>query len=367
MKSTLSAKNVAWLLLAACSTFFTNVRTQTITHVDFDLPALDYDVVYLADFIDVTTNKLSKTIPNFSGSIRADGVGQIMLDVTASIQFRGEDVQTLVSAETEPFKINFSRTLTSADLAAGSTSDIEIKGSPYYENKDLRDRIEKYAEKFPTAPVGQYFIEIVAYSVTPTGGKGSVLGSVRKTITVRNASPEEVQVNLIDPQPGATIATTLPTFSWTSPNTKATLYVYEKLPVYQSLQEAITGVPYLKQELDGVQTFTYPANAARRLEQNKDYVWFVEVSVTTNRQTVVRQSEVRLFKIRLDNRQDQAISDMMNSFGGSVGGTFATLQNMGWTPSGTMTLDGKTITLDELKALVAKLVAANTPVTVRVE
>jgi hypothetical protein len=93
----------------------------------------------------------------------------------------------------------------------------------------------------------------------------------------------------------------------------------------------------------------------------------VEASVVTNRQTVVRRSEVRLFRIRLENRQDQGISDMMNSFGGSVGGTFATLKSMGWTPSGTMTLDGKPITLDELKAVVAKLVAQNTLVTLRIE
>ena len=362
-----SVNSLAWLLSIICAMFFTTVRAQTITHVDFDLPSLDYDVVYLADFVDVTTNKLSKNIPNFSGSIRADGVGQIMLDVTASVQLKGEAVEELVFAETEPFKINFTRTLTSADLAAGGASDIEIKGSPYRENMALRDKIQKYAERFPTAPVGQYFIELVAYSVTPAGEKGGVLGKIQKTITVRNASPEEVQLNLLDPQPGATISSTLPTFSWNSPNPKVTLYVYEKLPIYQSLQEAITGVPYLKQDIDGPQTFTYPANALRRLEQNKSYVWFVEAPVITNRQTIMRRSEVRLFRIRLDDRQSQEISDMMNSFGGSAGGTFATLQNMGWTPSGSMTLDGKPITLDELKALVAKLVAQNTQVTLRVE
>ncbi len=58
---------------------------------------------------------------------------------------------------------------------------------------------------------------------------------------------------------------------------------------------------------------------------------------------------------------------MMNSFGGAAAGTFATLQGMGWTPSGTMTLDGKPITLDELKALVAQLVAQNIQVTLRIE
>ncbi|HTP12618.1 MAG TPA: hypothetical protein VMM37_03285 [Bacteroidota bacterium] len=367
------AKRLAWPLLFVCATFVSTVRTQTITHVDFDFPALNYDVVYLADFVDVTTNKLARNIPSFSGSISADGVGQIMLDVTASIKFRGEDAQELVFAETEPFRIDHTRTLTSADLATGSTSGIEIKGSPYRENKALRDRIQNYAEKFPTAPVGTYYIEVDAFSVTATGEKGNPLGSIRRTITVRNASPEEVQVNLVDPQPGQIISTTLPTFTWNSPNSKVTLFVYEKLPIYQSLQEAIGGVPCLQEEIDGPQTYVFPnaqdanSKAWRQLQVNHDYVWFVEATVTTNRQTVARRSEVRLFKIRLDNRQDQAVEDMMNSLGGSAGGTFSTLQNMGWSPSGSMTLDGRTITLDDVKALVAKLMAQNTPVTVRVE
>lgn len=355
------------VVLAALMMFgFSNSRAQ-ITHVDFDLPSLDYDVIYLADFIDVTSNKLASSIPNFSGTIRADGNGQIMLDIGASIQLRGESSpEQLVFAETEPFTINGSRTISSSDLAAGSLSDIKIKGNPYSENQSLRDRITNYAREFPTAPVGQYIIQMTAFSVIG-GQKGSVLGSTQKTITVRNASPDEVQVNLIDPQPGAVIATQFPTFSWTSANPNVTLFVYEMLPVYQSLQEAVTGIPYLKQDVSGAQTFTYPATTSRLLEQNKSYVWFVQTSVTTNRQTVQKQSEVRLFRIQLDNRADQDISNLMNDFGGNAAGTFATLQSIGWIPIGTMTLDGKPLTLDDLKALVAKLTAQNTQVTIRVE
>jgi hypothetical protein len=337
-----------------------------ITHVDFSLPSLDYDVIYLADFIDVSSNKLAKDIPNFSGAITAIGKGKIILEVMAQVVLKGDaGPSVLATATTKPFAIDGSRSITANDLAGG-VSDIDIATS--YENTAVRKRLENYVETFPTAPVGEYILDLKAWDVTASNTQGTtLLGSVHKVITVRNASPEEVQVNLIDPQPGATIATTFPTFSWNSPNPKVTLYVYEKLPIYQSLQEAISGVPYLKEDLTGAQTFTYPANALRRLEQNKAYVWFVEAPVMTNRQTVVRRSEVRLFRIRLDDRQSQEISDMMNSFGGSAGGTFATLQNMGWTPSGTMTLDGKPITLDDLKALVAKLVAQNTTVKLHVE
>jgi hypothetical protein len=365
MKRNIAIGTFAWLLAAILTLGLSTSGAQTITRVDFDLPSLDYDVIYLADFIDVSSNKLSSNIPNFNGTIRADGIGYIVLHATVLLQLKGDPgPQELVYAETEPFLINGPRSLTATDLASGGASDIKIKGNPYRENKSLRDRIQNYAKQFPTAPVGQYIIQLVAFDSSNTRNLGP---GTQKTITIRNASPDEIQVNLIDPQVGAVISTTLPTFSWTSPNPNVTLYVFEMLPIYQSLQEATNGIPFLKQEVNGPQTFTYPANASRRLEQNKLYVWYVEASVTTNRQTVQKQSELRLFKIQLDNRANQEVSDLMNGLGGGAAGTFSTLQSIGWTPSGTMTLDGKPLTLDDLKALVAKLAAQNIQVSVRVE
>jgi hypothetical protein len=356
---------VGWLLAAFLTIGFSTSRAQKIKNVDFDLPSLDYDVIYLGDFIDISSNKLAKNIPNFSGTIRADGAGYIVLHATVLIQLQGDPgPQELVYAETNPFFINGSRSLTASDLATGSTSDIQIKGSPYRENSALRSRIEDYAKQLPTAPVGRYFIQLVAFDSSNTSPLGS---GTQKIITIRNASPDEVQVNLIDPQPGAVVSTTLPTFSWSSANSNVTVYVFEMLRVYQSIEEAITGIPYLKQDISGAQSFTYPANALRRLEQNKSYVWYVEAAVTTNRQTIQRRSEIRLFRIQSDNRANQEISDMMNNFGNTVAGTFSTLQSIGWIPNGTITLDGKPLTLDDLKALVAKLTAQNVQVTVRVE
>jgi hypothetical protein len=355
---------VVWLLPAIILISFSTARAQRITHVDIDLPSLDYDVIYLGDFIDVTSNKLSKDIPNFNGTIRANGSGYIVLDVTALIQLKGDPgPQELVFAETEPFSVKVLRTLSAGDLAAGSVTDIKVKGSPYRENASLRKRIEDYAKQFPTAPVGQYTLQFVVYDSSMT----NVVGRVQKILTIRNASPDEVQINLLDPQPGAVIPTTVPTFSWNTPNPNVTLYVYEKLPIHQTPQDAINGNPYLKLPVTGAQTVTYPADATRRLEQNKSYVWFVETAVSTNRQTIERRSEVRLFRIRTTNQQSQTVSDIMNGFGGSSAGTYSTLQNIGWVPSGTITLDGKPVSIDDIKSLVAKLAAQNIQVTVRVE
>ncbi len=368
MKRNIAIDRFAWILAAIVALGFSTSRAQTITRVDFDLPSLDYDVIYLADFIDVSSNKLSSNIPNFNGTIRANGKGYIVLHATVLLQLKGDHgPQELVYAETEPFFINGSRSLTATDLAAGGASDIKIKGTPYRENQSLRDRIQNYAKQFPTAPVGQYIIQLVAFDSSNTINLGP---GTQKTISIKNASPDEVQVNLVDPQPGAVISVTVPTFTWTSPNPDVTLYVYEKPPYYNSLEEAVNGVPYLKQEVNGPQTFTYPAIAtptARTLWPNKSYVWYVEAAVTTNRQTVQKRSEIRLFRIQTDNRADQEVSDIMGGFGSGPAGTFSTLQSIGWTPTGTMTLDGKPLTLDDLKALVAKLTAQNIQVTVRVE
>lgn len=373
MKRNIAIGALGWILVAIVTLGYSTSTAQTITHVDFELPSLNYDVIYLSDFIDLSTSKLAKNIPNFSGTILATGTGdgnvQIILDVRAEMLLKGDAGPTvLATATTKPFNIlltngSGSRTISAHDLS-GESSGLDIAQS--YENTSARQRIEDYAKSMPTAPVGQYTFQLTAYSVVG-GDKGIPLGSTQKVISVRNASPSEVQVNLIDPQPGAVVSTTLPTFSWSSQNPNVTLFVYEMLPVYQSLEEAVTGVPYLKQDVSGAQTFTYPANAARRLEDGKSYVWFVQTAVTTNRQTIQRTSEVRLFRIQLDNRANQQITDMFSSFGGSAAGTFATLQSMGWIPTGTITLDGRPLTLDDLKALVAKLVAQNTPVTVRVE
>jgi len=366
MKRNFAMTKIGWLVAALMTFGLSTLRAQAITQVDFDLPSLDYDVIYLGDFIDVTANKLAKNIPNFTGTIRANGSGYILLHATVLIQLKGDPgPEELVYAETYPFYINGSRTLSASDLAEGSVSDIKTNDRLQRRHTDVENRIKNYAQQFPTAPVGQYILQLQAYDSSDTKPLGP---GMQKIITVRNASPDEVQVNLIDPQPGAVVSTTLPTFSWSTSNSDVTLYVYEMLPIYQSVEEAITGIPYLKvNPPSGAQTFTYPADAQRRLEQNKSYVWFVEAAVTTNRQTIQRRSEIRLFRIQLDNRANQEISDMMNNFGGSAAGTFATLQSIGWIPAGTITLDGKPMTLDDLKALVAKLTAQNIQVSIRVE
>jgi len=342
-----------------------SATAQSLTSVRIELPAFAYDVLYLADFIDVGTQKLASNIPDFSGSIIAEPAGssgQIRLVAKASIRLQGDAQPNLVAeATTRAFTVNGSRTFSSRDLASGSTGDIQIETSREIEGQ--RKRLEDYAARFPTAPVGQYVLEIVAQNATGT----VTLGRVTKVISIRNASPDEVVITLLDPQPGAVISSIAPTFSWSSPNPKIKLSVYEKLPVHQTPQEATTGIPYLAVELNGLSTLTYPANAPRRLEQNRTYVWFVETEVTTNRGPVRRRSELNVFRIQLSNPQQQAVEQLFNGLGSSAQGTYATLQGIGWLPSGEISLDGRRLTRDELAGLITKTAGQSIQFKVRVE
>jgi hypothetical protein len=174
-----------------------------------------------------------------------------------------------------------------------------------------------------------------------------------------------VVVTLVSPEHGSSVPTPFPTFTWTSQKPKVTLYVYEKLPVHRSAEEAVTGIPYLKLELNGISTFTYPADAARRLEVGKTYLWFVETEVVTTRGNLSRRSEVRLFRVQAGGG-DNALTRLLSTLPGDVAGQLQQLIQDGWIPSG-VTLDGRPLNQGELTALFQQLARNNTEVNFRVE
>lgn len=355
-------------LLNAIILLIVMVAPMTLTaqgvgiEIDFD----SYDVVYLADFINPTTGKLSGTIPNVSFVLTSrtpTGSVRLYLEINAQIRFRGDASAAplfSVPARTSEFELRGTRVITSRELSEGA---LDIRVVEYKENESVKNRLEEHAKRFPTAPVGTYDVSVQAFAA----GTGALLGSSLKTVSIQNAAVSEVQVTLIDPLPGETVSTPFPTFSWSSDRPEVTLYVYEKLPIHRSPEEAITGIPYLVMKLENRTTFTYPTTAPRRLEQNKSYFWFVETSVQTNRGVEKRQSEIRMFRVNLEQALAQAIEQIMNSLGGDFAGTMATLQQMGWVPTSNPTLDGRTMTREELIALINQLISKNTKLNVRVE
>jgi hypothetical protein len=137
------------------------------------------------------------------------------------------------------------------------------------------------------------------------------------------------------------------------------------LPIHRSPEEAVTGLPYLKRDITGASTFTYPADAERRLEMGKRYLWFVETKVVTTRGDLTRRSDVRTFRVRPETGSN-ALARFLSTLPGDVSGQISQLIQDGWVPSG-VTLDGQAINQGELTALFQRLARENTEVSFRVE
>ncbi len=339
--------------------------------VNMRLEFQDYDVMFLSDFIDVTTQKLAPNIPNIYLELRTDVPIRVYLTVEAFVQLKGESQEPVftVNPRTKAFDLSGTRIVSSRDFSESSTSDIQIEKG-YVENTALKTKLENYAKRFPTAPVGTYQIIMKAY----TAGTTQQIGAASRTIEIRNASVGEVQVTLIDPQEGATLLTTLPTFSWNSEKPNVTLYIYEKLAIHRSPQEAVQGIPHLKVDLSGISTYTYPPTAQRRLEENKGYYWYVETSVSTNRGIEKRQSEIRFFRVVPASTGGDAASNPYVVFLQRLGETDESLRTAvnrliaaEWQPSGAVLVDGRRITQEEFVQLVNNLVQTNTKIQAKVE
>lgn len=341
------------------------VFSQTPPQVEFDLRLPNYDVIYLSDLVDIRNLRLAENIPDMSIEMRTVPPGQsvmVYMRLKAAIQLRGESSpDVLVVGQTNDFSLDGVRRLSSKDLSATGARGISVT-TTQRASEALRTKLEDYIKRFPTAPVGQYFFELEVYHAVNRTLK---LGEVRKIISVRNASEGEVNVTLISPEPGANVPTPFPTFTWTSEKPEVVLFVYEKLPIHRSAEEAVTGVPYLQRELTGVSTFSYPADAARRLENAKSYYWFVETKVLTSRGDLTRRSEIRLFRVHAGGASP--LARLFNSLPGSAGSTLGQLMQMGWNQSGGITLDGRPVTQEELGPLFQQLVKDNVEVKVSVD
>lgn len=359
MKPLKSLRSLLFLLMATVS--FAAAQT-----VQFDINLPSYDVIYLSDFVDIRNVKLSSNIPDLSIEMRttAPQTIKVWMEFKADIQLRGESRELLVKGHTSDFDLNPARPfrLSSKDLAGSGAQGITVF-TDQKASQALQDKLTDYVQRFPTAPVGRYFFSVRVYDAT---NRTQLLGQLEKVINVRNASESEVNITLVSPEQGAIIPTPFPTFSWSSERPQVTLFVYEKLPIYRSPEEAVTGIPFLKRDLQGVSTFTYPADAARRLEFGHTYYWFVETRVLTTRGDLKRRSEIRMFRVLEGGGGSNPLLLALNAMGGDLASRLAGLLQNGWEPSGA-TIDGVPATPADVSALLQKLANENIPVKIAIE
>ncbi|HLF19750.1 MAG TPA: hypothetical protein VI704_03075 [Bacteroidota bacterium] len=335
---------------------------QNVVNVSINLP--NYDVIYVADMIDITSGSLTNAVPNISFTLTTVPAGltlqQIFLHIEANLQLKGDAAPSnLVTAETFPFDLSGFALVSSKDLAKGSSGNIRMR--PAKPNTVVATRLKDYILNFPTAPVGTYTFSITVNSA------GGVLGQGSQTVQVKNSSASDVSIALVEPQDAAVLASVLPSFSWTTEKQNSRIKIFEKLPQYQSPQDAVGGIPHIIQEVTG-SNFNYPPDA-RKLEPGKTYYWFVEAEVSTNRGIQTKQSEIRMFRI-LSNDVTiilQLVERLFATFGGDLTTSLASMQNMGIQFTGEVTKDGSRITKEDLSRLFNQFVSNNTKLQVKIE
>jgi hypothetical protein len=333
--------------------------------LDFQL----YDVVYLTDFVDIKNQQLNPNISGISLSMNTVGTPPtelwVYVYVELRIQLRGEADQELMHVYTNNFDMIKNPVLAANNFAQGGSGNIHIRDGmgTYVENGSLRKRLEDMAAKNPTAPPGKYTIMMqvrpaTSNKSTDRGVPPNVnsLDQVSKTVTVQYSTPDEVFVEITDPKNGSFFNTLAPTFNWTTEAKNVTVSVFEVLPTQRSAQDALSGGnPYLVRTVTDQTSLTYPSDAQRNLDQKKAYVLQVSANVSTNRGNLKRQSLPVVFRIT-DDKVGQILDNFLNSFSGSATATYSTLRSdpnnwIAWSPYGSITLDGNTLTETDLQTL----------------
>ena len=332
-----------------------------------------YDVIYLTDFVDIKNDQLNPNISGISLSMSAIGKAPdtllVCVYVELHIQLRGEADQELMHVYTNNFDMIKNPVLAANNFAQGSSGIIHIRDGmgTYVENGPLRKRLEDMAAKNPTAPPGKYTIimQVLTYPSIKSTDRGvptnvQVLGQDAKTITVSFSTPDEVFVEINDPKNGSFFNNLAPTFSWTTGESNVTVSVYEALPTQRSPQDALSGGnPCLVRNIQGQTSLTFPSDAQRQLSQNKSYVLQIQAIVSTNRGNVMQSSLPVVFRIS-DDKVGQMLDNFLNAFSGSASATYSTLRAdpnnwIAWSPYGSITLDGNTLTETDLQSLINDL------------
>jgi hypothetical protein len=363
-----SISKVLLLPLFAClisSALYDTSPAQTqIPDVSVRINISEYEVMFLADFFDVKTDQLSSLSSGFSVDLadkrEAKGSVKMCLYVEVQVQLRGGNGaagnDALVRGYTQDFDFLGSRTFASRDFARGG---IVSPSREYTQNIELKKKIRDMALTNSTAPPGSYKIIVKALPAGGTLSSQSWGGDV-KIINVVYATSEEAFIEINEPKTGSYFNNLAPTFSWTSAEPNVTVRVYEAGLNHRSPQDALTGTnPYLEQKVVRANTLTYPASAARQLQEGRAYVLQIGTEVSSSRGPLKNQSQPVVFRITNDNL-GKILDNFMNVVPGDVSAAYSTLRAepsnwIPWSLYGNITLDGAMLSESDLQMLLKEL------------
>jgi len=359
MKSILKVLLLPMLVCLASGVFYSTSSAQSVT-----ISLSEYDVVFLTDFFDVKTDKLSSNAPGFSVTINGLPTGDIYLKVQVNAQLRGGNGDAgdapLVEGCTNnipPSAITAgSLVLTARDFGKGGIASLISNRCSYSENAALKKKIRDLALTTSTAPPGTYQIKV---EVFPAGGGNSLVADSR-TINVAYSTPQEAFVEIIEPKTGSYFDNLAPIFSWTTVAPNVIVRVYEAGLNHRSPQDALTGSNLcLEQPVNGATILTYPAAAKRQLQENRAYVVQVEASISTSRGDQGNRSQPVVFRITNDYI-GKMLDNFMSSVPGNISSTYSALRAeptkwIPWSLYGNITLNGTMLSESDLQVLLNEL------------
>ena len=355
------------LFLLAClvsSICIDNARAQRPFTVQINVS--EYEVMFLTDLFDVKTDQLSALASGFSVDISGPAkVNGIYLFVQTEALLRGgngdagNDPLTKGYTKTMPF--NGSLTLSAKDFDKdGGMAGPDPSKTGAADNSRLKKKIRDLALTNSTIPPGMYKTTIQVYDGIGSVSNPILLGGDVKTINVVYATPDEAFIEINEPKSGSYFNNLAPTFSWTSAEPNVIVRVYEAGLNHRSPQDALTGSnPYLVEKVLGANTLTYPATAARQLQEGKAYVLQVESEISSSHGPLKNQSQPVVFRITNDNL-GKTLDNFMSSAPGEVSSTYSALraEPSNWIPwllYGNITLDGVMLSETDLQNILKEL------------
>jgi hypothetical protein len=333
------------VILCAALLFASTVQAQRI-QLATSAAVLDQATMNDLDFVRSTTPKWLFTI-----ELRVDppteSVSNIVVDVNGDLSLANGRSQTdVITLTTLPFSVNGSLSLTNLDLARSG-----IRGDyRFYDSKIEQLGIKGVALSGTRLPAGTYTLRLSVHI------RGSFTELARGTIVFVLTNPSAIELLFpVDGDPGVG---QFPLFQWLYDGVESRISVFEQIPGNSSLEDAVTGVPHLVQDVPG-RSFQYPTAGARVLQPGKSYVWFVEGLVRSSGGTVQTvRSPLRSFSIAQSGMASEAESllDVLErALGPKYKTLFDQLRRDAFSTPGLLMLDGTSITPESLRALINQI------------
>lgn len=279
-----------------------------------------------------------------------------------------------------PGSFTFTNNQLNTGQAFIENNNIELKD--YSVNWDRVENLQSQVLTTGKLPSGQYQfnMEYVEYTNGVPGQPQGDMNPGNNILTITNPTTLEPiypgnrvnEGNLID------IPSSFPYFQWQSDAFKFNLFVYEKYPEDQSIQDVLSKDPVLHIEGYPNQVFQYPTDPSqltfydrqgnpiggsvgpiRMLEPGNIYYWYVQAVITTSSQTgeETLNSDVYQFQIA-DQDQAGTTSEMINTYLRQLlGDKFEQYSQalQGYQPTGNLLLNNVPIEIETLVELINKM------------